>query len=358
MANLEKRRQRHVNDRVEQGESMSFGLRTGLGLYLAIGAMVSVLFFALAFTTPTFTRATRQGPNAAPLIAVNDPQALSNAPPPMAEGEAAPKGTATEKGTDKSNEKGGESGGAGASSAAVPPRMIIRAPTAFESLSLWVFDGYTAEQKAALIALLGGVVGGFGHGLQSFTTYVGNRRLTRSWLWWYFKRPCIGAVLAFVFYFLLRAGLVSPGTGGAAGSDANGVPISLHGVAAISLLVGLCNAQAAAKLQGVGRAIFDEPEGRDKLDAPKPVVTKVDPSPIMLPAAGATVTVTVTGKNFERGSKVSLGGGVFDAVDVKEDTLTFVIAAAQAPETGTQDLVVDGPGSVSAPFPVEIKPAS
>lgn len=45
-------------------------------------------------------------------------------------------------------------------------------------------------------AILAGALGSYMHAVTSFTSYVGNRTLRRSWHLWYYLRPFMGGVLA------------------------------------------------------------------------------------------------------------------------------------------------------------------
>ena len=45
------------------------------------------------------------------------------------------------------------------------------------------------EVRLSLIAALAGALGAFVHAATSFSSYVGNRELKRSWGWWYGLRP-------------------------------------------------------------------------------------------------------------------------------------------------------------------------
>src|SRR4051794_11192255 len=56
-----------------------------------------------------------------------------------------------------------------------------------------------------VLAVLMGAIGGYVHAATSFVTYVGNRRFKASWGWWYALRAFIGAGLALLLYFALRA---------------------------------------------------------------------------------------------------------------------------------------------------------
>jgi IPT/TIG domain len=93
------------------------------------------------------------------------------------------------------------------------------------------------------IVVAAGALGGTIHAIRSLGWYVGNRNLRQSWVLRYLLLPAVGALLAFVLYLLLRAGLVS----GPGSSDAS----SAFGFAAVSALVGLFSDQAVEKLKQV-----------------------------------------------------------------------------------------------------------
>src|SRR3990172_11822398 len=93
-----------------------------------------------------------------------------------------------------------------------------------------------------LIAALSALLGSFVHSATSFATYLGNYKLLRAWVGWYVLRPVIGMALGLVFYFLLRAGLVTTESAAA---------VNEFGVAALSALAGMFSKQAADKLEEV-----------------------------------------------------------------------------------------------------------
>ncbi|MGH9631444.1 MAG: hypothetical protein ACRD7E_24330, partial [Bryobacteraceae bacterium] len=68
---------------------------------------------------------------------------------------------------------------------------------------------------------------------------------TSSWAWWYFLRPWIGAALALVVYFVIRAGLIT-GAGEAATANLNP-----YGIASLAALSGMFSRQATEKLKDV-----------------------------------------------------------------------------------------------------------
>lgn len=108
---------------------------------------------------------------------------------------------------------------------------------------------------------IAGALGSYVHSTTSFSDYVGNRKLVRSWAWWYILRPLIGISLALVLYFVIRAGFFSP--------SAEVEATSPYGFAAIAGLVGMFSKQATDKLSELFDTLFKttEPEKRgDKLE--------------------------------------------------------------------------------------------
>ena len=98
------------------------------------------------------------------------------------------------------------------------------------------------DARLILIAALSALLGSFVHSATSFATYLGNHKLLRAWVGWYVLRPVIGMALGLVFYFLLRAGLVTTESAAA---------VNEFGVAAVSALAGMFSKQAADKLEEV-----------------------------------------------------------------------------------------------------------
>jgi hypothetical protein len=108
-----------------------------------------------------------------------------------------------------------------------------------------------------VIVALSGALGGSIHSLRSISWYIGNRKLKWSWIPFYLLRPLVGATLATLFYFVLRAGLFSP--------SAQTQATSPYGFAALSALVGLFAEQAVEKLKTVAEQFFQEaPKGADQ----------------------------------------------------------------------------------------------
>jgi len=104
------------------------------------------------------------------------------------------------------------------------------------------------EARIFVVVVASGAVGGAIHSLRSLMWYVGNRNLVWSWLLMYCLLPVIGALLATIFYVVLRGGLLTVQT-----SSTN---LNVYGFAAVGALVGLFSEQAAAKLKDVFSAMF------------------------------------------------------------------------------------------------------
>ncbi len=117
------------------------------------------------------------------------------------------------------------------------------------------------DLRLILIAAVAGALGSFIHITTSFATYIGNRRLKRSWAIWYLARPFIGMVLAVLFYLLLRGGLLAP--------TASTGDMSPYGVAGICGLVGMFSKQASDKLKEVFDHVFTSKGDEEREDKAK-----------------------------------------------------------------------------------------
>ena len=102
------------------------------------------------------------------------------------------------------------------------------------------------DRSLLLLALFSGGLGACIHAVQSFTTFMGNRRLSASWVPWYLLRPLIGMSLAFLAYVIVRVGLIQ------SSPDA----VNPAGIAAIGGLAGLFAKQALQKLAEVSDTLF------------------------------------------------------------------------------------------------------
>jgi hypothetical protein len=161
------------------------------------------------------------------------------------------------------------------------------------------------DHRLFFIVIISGSLGSYVHAATSFSTYVGNSSLHKSWTWWYLLRPIIGCVLSLVFYLVIRGGLLSV-SGGAAGD------LNPFGVAAIAGMVGMFSKQAADKLKETFDNLFRTAKGQgddqrlDKLTSSAPVIRQISPSALALRTT--SLTIQITGENFSTDSKVEVNG--------------------------------------------------
>jgi hypothetical protein len=203
-------------------------------------------------------------------------------------------------------------------------------------------------QGLLLLAILSGVLGSFMHAAQSFAMYVGNQQLTPSWAWWYLFRPPIGAVLGLLFYFVLRAGLLT----------ASVEAVSPYGVVAFGALAGWFSKQATDKLAEVFENLFRTEktrEYRDRLSAAAPRVTRATISEA--PAPSTDTILTIEGEHFQTGATAVLDRTPLATTVTSPTQLTARVPAAKRPPAGAEvELTVQnqGPGTVpSPPFTVK-----
>jgi hypothetical protein len=176
-----------------------------------------------------------------------------------------------------------------------------RARVRFFGSPLWLT--LTADTALLVLVCVTSAIGAFVHSATSFATYVGNRALTASWVWWYLLRMLIGTGLALLFYFAVRAGLLS--------AQVPSQSINPYGVGALAALVGLFSKQATDKLREVFETMFrtavgyGDDERKDKATNPTPTIIAVEPPRV--PAGSDSVTLTVQGQGFIQQSVVRVG---------------------------------------------------
>ena len=113
-----------------------------------------------------------------------------------------------------------------------------------------------ADKDTILMVLLAGAAGSFIHSAGSFINFVGEKKLSITWMWWYVLRPFKGMGVALVFFIVFRAGLM-------AGTNAE---VNPYGLISLSALAGMFSDRATIKLQEIFETLFKPNDQRkDKL---------------------------------------------------------------------------------------------
>jgi len=111
----------------------------------------------------------------------------------------------------------------------------------------------TSERKILVLVLLAGMLGSLIHAGTSFSNFVGDRKLEKSWIWWYALRPFIGMAVALVFYVIFRGGLLA---------DSKAENLNNYGIMTVSILAGLFTDRATIKLKEIFETLFKPDDNR------------------------------------------------------------------------------------------------
>lgn len=115
-----------------------------------------------------------------------------------------------------------------------------------------------------IVIFFTGVLGSLLHGLQSIAAFIGNKQFYAQWTIWYLIRPFVGGILAYIFYIVLRGGLISPST-----SDLS--QLNTYGFLAIAILSGMFSDLAVQKLKSIYKTAFgmdnDDDSRKDSLSS-------------------------------------------------------------------------------------------
>jgi len=182
---------------------------------------------------------------------------------------------------------------AGAANGEAAPRTTLFGVVAVE---------LTPDSALLLLVIVSSALGSFVHAATSFATYVGNRALALSWVWWYLLRLFIGTALAVIFYLAVRGGFLA--------TQADAADIDPYGVAALAGLVGLFSKQATDKLEEVFTTMFrvQERKGdalrKDKVAPGRPRLVGIEPKTV---PRRATASLRLLGDGFVPESAVRVG---------------------------------------------------
>lgn len=234
--------------------------------------------------------------------------------------------------------------------ACVPILILCVASVWPGAVGLAPIDGLSPDQlkrdrEVSLVwsVVLLGALGGSLHGLSSFATYVGNRNLVRSWVWWYSARMPIGGALALIVYLTIRGGLM--GTGVSSSEDLNP-----YGIGALAFLSGLFSEVATEKLREVFLALFRPGDTKkDGLTDAGPTLTAA-PQPALIKVNAGDTEVTLKGEGFSPTDKVLLDGGELPTTFVSNSEIRGTVPKVRLQTPATLKLSVRraGPRGISS----------
>jgi hypothetical protein len=196
--------------------------------------------------------------------------------------------------------------------------LIVSIPD--DDIDKWKGD---REKYLIIVNALFGILGGATYGLASLTIWIANNKYEKSWTLWYISRPIIGAALALIFYFLIRAGLVG------------GFPINVgdFGFAAISIIIGLLSTTAMKKIRDVFDVLFGIAKRKDEMgDEP----TSTANASLKL---GASTTKINVGEELEiRATALNIDGTYAEGSSkFKIENPAIAIFTSQKVDVGTED---------------------
>jgi hypothetical protein len=203
--------------------------------------------------------------------------------------------------------------------------------------------------RVILLVAMVGALGGLTHAMGSFGTYVGNRELKTSWLWWYGLKPALSAAVAVLVYLVFRGGLGAPDLGLAAADCLR--------VAGFAGLVGLFAEPATVKLKDVFEAIFTprrdprEDKAGQSSATTLPEIVSIDKKEVKASEAN---TLRISGKNFAEGAVVQIGSKAFTPTRVSASELVVDIPANALVVGKPAVVVVNKPPSGDASKPQSI----
>jgi hypothetical protein len=214
---------------------------------------------------------------------------------------------------------------------------VLRIPLLFGAFHVTV----APDTALLLLVVFSSAVGGFVHVATSFANYAGRGRLETSWLSWYALRCLIGAALATVFYFVLRAGFFS--------GDATNSSVNVYGIAAVAGFVGLFSRQATDKLREVFDTLFKTDRSEEEVD---PVISDIAPPQV---PAGQVADVIISGSGFVRLSEVRIDGHIVTPSSIGPNRMVARVEAERLRQQGAVEVTIVNPGPCAHSAPHQLK---
>jgi hypothetical protein len=216
----------------------------------------------------------------------------------------------------------------------------------------------SSDHRLFVTVIAAGALGSLIHTITSFADYVGNRTLSRSWIWWLVLRAPVGVALALLFYLVLRGGLIVPSLPNRSAASDTTLLLNPYGIAAISALAGMFSKQATDKLREIFDTLFRTREPVDRTDPlarTTPVISSIVPAKL---AIGGSLTVNILGRDFQRDCTASIDGKPRNLQWVSDTRLVLALLAEDVVAKAELKLIVHNPGPAggeSIPFPVVVE---
>lgn len=201
------------------------------------------------------------------------------------------------------------------------------------------------DLRMFIVVIAAGTLGSLIHTLTSMADYIGNRTLSKSWVWWFILRMPIGISLALLFYLVLRGGLIVPSLPNGTNATNTTQLLNPYGVAAISAMAGMFSKQATDKLREIFDTLFrtQQPVQRaDPLSGNVPVITGTNPAKVPL---NHTDPIDVEGSGFKEDCKATVNGEPRVTQQVNETLIKLTLLPKDVAAAGKLKLIVQNAGA-------------
>ncbi|MDP3079029.1 IPT/TIG domain-containing protein [Bradyrhizobium sp.] len=226
----------------------------------------------------------------------------------------------------------------------------------YKPFRLFAFEPchWAPDLRMFLTVILAGAIGSLIHTLTSFGDYVGNRRLSLSWIWWFVLRTPIGIALAIVSYLILRGGLIVPTLPATKDSDLQGATLLLnpYGIAAFAALAGMFSRQATDKLREVFETVFTAQKAVPR-SAPLKGQPAINVEPQKL-TTGKPEVLTITGSGFDKNIKATVDGKPRDPQWLSATQIKIATLAEDVAKAGKLELILKNPNNETFSATIEV----
>jgi hypothetical protein len=221
-------------------------------------------------------------------------------------------------------------------------------PALSASVSLHLLPGRISSVAVLLVVLLCGALGGLLHATKSLVAFVGNQTFVSRWALFYFTRPVLGAIMAFLVYLVLNGGLAKDPAQG----------MGIFSVAAVAGLVGLFSDQASMKLKEIFDVVLgpkSDARGNKLQEGPsKPTIVAVSPAKLAVGATGPIMLV-VKGSGFDAKAKAQVDGKDRSMTFENESQVTIQLDPADVATARTLVVtIINSKGESSSGFAVQV----